>query len=210
MEFKTTKRLFKGIYQYKVVLICPGATWFRSGDMSATLENLKKVNFDSKKVNNWYHHHAHIKTPEDLDYALKLQNALSKMSDIDIRVESPWITIYTNNKKDTEILSKLDESHVKYISMPVAGKTLQENTVVMPKMNFDFRVTLGKTTSENLGFVEWAKKNAKVKLTKSCIRDLNKPRSWGGTHFYITGDNNLLLAKMHLGDSIAKIERIVK
>jgi capsular polysaccharide biosynthesis protein len=52
--------------------------------------------------------------------------------------------------------------------------------------------------------------NKKCKLTKSCIRELEKQRSWGGSHFYITGNNNLLLAKMHLGGSISKIERIIK
>ena len=52
--------------------------------------------------------------------------------------------------------------------------------------------------------------NKKCKLTKSCTSALLRPRSWGGQHFYITGDNNLLMAKMHLGSSIAKVERIIK
>jgi hypothetical protein len=39
---------------------------------------------------------------------------------------------------------------------------------------------------------------------------LGKSRSWGGTHFYITGDNNLLMAKMHLAGAISKVERIIK
>ena len=211
MEFKTTTRLFKNRYQYKIVLICSGAYHFRSGDMSTTLENLKKVNFDyNKKISRWHHynHHTHIKTPEDLDYALKLQHALSKMSDIDIRVESPWITIYTNNKKDTEILAKIDESNVKYISIPVGH--LEENTVLMPKMDYDYRITLGKTTQEHSAFVEWAEASNKLKLPAGAKKDLLKDRTWGGKHFYLTGDNNLLMAKMHLGSSIAKIERIVK
>ena len=77
-------------------------------------------------------------------------------------------------------------------------------------MAYEFRVTMGKTVQPNIAFIEWADTNKKCKLTKSCIRDLEKQRSWGGTHFYITGDNNLLMAKMHLGGAIAKIERIVK
>jgi hypothetical protein len=80
----------------------------------------------------------------------------------------------------------------------------------MPKMPFEFRVTVGKTTSNHGAFIEWAEANSKVKLTKSCKNELSKDRSWGGAYFYVTGDKNLLLAKMHLGGSIAKIERIVK
>ena len=80
----------------------------------------------------------------------------------------------------------------------------------MPKMNFEFRVTLGKTTHENSAFVQWLEGNKKCRLTKSAKKDLLKTNSWGGKHFYITGDNNLLMAKMHLGGSISKVERIIK
>jgi hypothetical protein len=58
--------------------------------------------------------------------------------------------------------------------------------------------------------VAWAGTNSKLKLTKSCAKALLKPRSWGGSYFYITGDNNLLMAKMHLGGCISKVERIIK
>jgi len=199
MEYKTTTRLFRGKYQYKIVLVCSGASYFRN-DLDSALDTLKKITLTAKSH--------HIKTQEDLDYAFKLHNALSKMKDIDVRVESPWISIYTNNKKDTEVLAKISEDNVKYISVPAGN--LEEGTVLMPKMDFEFRVTLGKTTQEHSAFIEWAETNPKVKLTKSCIKDLLRPRTWGGKHFYITGNNNLLLAKMHLGGSIAKVERIVK
>jgi hypothetical protein len=132
------------------------------------------------------------------------------MSDIDIRIETPWISVYTSNKKNIDKLVNLDKDRVKYVCVPPANTTLSEDTIIMPKMDFDFRVTLGKTSNECTAFVSWAETNAKVKLTKSCIRDLSKMRSWGGTHFYVTGDNNLLMAKMHLGGCISKIERIAK
>jgi hypothetical protein len=80
----------------------------------------------------------------------------------------------------------------------------------MTKTNYDFKVTLGKTIKEYSAFIEWAETNKKLKLTKSCKSALNSNRSWGGTHFYVTGEKNLLLAKMHLGGSINKVERIVK
>ena len=216
MLYKTTNRLFRGIYQYKVVLVVPGAALFRSGDMDSTKEHLDKINISdatSKNTNQTPYYvtwKAGIKTQEDLDYAYKLHDQIKKLNNFDIRVESPFISIYSNSEKDINTLAKIDESKVKYISRPPINTTLASSTIVMPKMNYDYRITLGKTTHEHTSFITWAESNQKVKLTKSCIRDLTKDRSWGGTHFYITGDNNLLLAKMHLGSAINKVERIVK
>jgi hypothetical protein len=215
MLIKTTKSLFRGTYQYKIVLTCAGAAFFRSGDMDNTLADLKKITFSDNAtkqgsaiyVSSW---RAGIKTQDDLDYALKLQKQLKKLSNIDIRVESPYISIYSNSKADIDVLIKLNVDNVKYVSVPPSNNTLEVGTVIMPKMPFDYRITLGKTTQTHDSFISWAEGNAKLKLTKSCKRDLNKERSWGGTYFYVTGDNNLLLTKMHLGGSINKVERIIK
>lgn len=204
ISYKTTKRLFKGTYQYKIVLVCAGAQWFRSGDMDATLESLNSLSMNDKMSGYKYS----VRTQEDLDYAFALQKQLKKLKDIEIRVESPWITVYSNNKSDVDQLSKIDSEKVKYICIPEA--LLDKDTIVMPKIPFEFRITMGKTTHEHSTFVQWAEGNANLKLTKSCKRDLQKDRSWGGTYFYITGEKNLLVARMHLGGSINKIERIIK
>ena len=208
MEFKATTKLFRGIYQYKIVLVCAGAQWFRSGNWDSALENLKKVDLSSRIPS--YHTSRTIKTQDELDYAFKLHSILETLSDIDVRVESPWISVYTNTKANIDILISADENKVKYVSLPLSNVCLDANTIVMPKIDFEFKVTLAKTTNNHASFIEWAQQNSKVKLTKSCIKALERPRSWGGTHFYITGEKNLLLARMHLGGGIGKVERIVK
>jgi hypothetical protein len=179
--------------------------------MDRIFEELKLVdlNQNQKKSSTW-RYLTLIKTQDELDYTFNLASTLLTCSPYEIRVESPWITIYSNNKKNIDKLVSLDPSKVKYVSRPGPNTSLAQDTIVMPKMAYEFRVTMGKTVQPNPAFVEWADSNKKCKLTKSCIRDLGKQRSWGGTHFYITGDNNLLMAKMHLGGAIAKIERIVK
>jgi hypothetical protein len=150
------------------------------------------------------------KTQEQLDYAFKLQHQINKLKNIEVRVESPYISVYTNLKSDVDSLIKIDKDKVKYISIPIDGSNLVKDTVIMPKIPYEFRITLGKTIQNHSAFVEWAENTSKLKLTKSCKRDLLKDRSWGGTHFYLTGDNVLLMTKMHLGGSINKIERVVK
>lgn len=206
MLYKTSNKLFKGTYQYKIVLVCAGSYWFRSGDLEATLEHLKKV----KLGDNHYHSVSAIKTQEELDYALKLQHRLSKISDAEIRVESPWISIYTNDKKAVNSLAKLDQSKVKYICVPPDNSSLQVGTILLPKINYDYRITLSKTAQDYQTFIAWAESSKKIKLTKSCKRDLLKTRSWGGTYFYVSGENTLLMTKMHLSGVINKIERILK
>jgi hypothetical protein len=212
MLYKKTTKLFKGTYQYKIVLVCAGASWFRSGDMDATLENLNKVQIDDSLSGKMYYSRwkTNIRTKEDLDYAFKLQSVLKSIKNIDVRVESPWITVYTNQESDLDSLIKIDSSKVKYICKPPTDTTLDKNTIIMPNRNFDYKVTLGKTTSEHSSFISWAEKSNKLKITKSCKSALTKDRSWGGSHFYVSGENNLLMVKMHLGGSIVKIERIVK
>jgi hypothetical protein len=206
MQFKTTTQLFYGKYQYKIVVVCPGAQLFRNG-LDQALDQLTKVELGST-ASKW--RPSHIKTQEDLDYAFKLHNALSVISNFDVRVESPWISIYANDKKQIDKITKIDNARVKYVCVPPANVILDSNTIIMPKMNFEYRVTLGKTNQEHYAFIQWAETNKKLKLTKSCKKELSKPLSWGGTHFYITGDNNLLMTKMHLGGSISKVERIIK
>jgi hypothetical protein len=206
MLIKTTSKLFRGIYQYKIVLVCPNAHFFRNSDWQQCLHLLQKSSI-SPGVRQGS---LSFKSIEDKDYALALYEVLSVLVDLNVRIENPWITVYTNNKSHLDDLTKLDKTRVKYICLPPANVSLSSDTVIMPKMNYDFQVTLGKTTQEHSAFISWAASNQKLKLTKSCIAALTRNRSWGGTHFYVTGDNNLLMSKMHLGGSISKVSRIIK
>jgi hypothetical protein len=217
MLYKTTNKLFKNTYRYKIVVVCPNATWFRGGldnalkQLASFTKSPSGASLSSGAGAVYSYIKSNIKTKEDLEYVLKLQDTLSNIEDIELRVESPLISIYTNIELNIEKIKRIDADRVKYISLPPVDTILEENTVIMPmRSSFDYRVTMGKTSSEYSAFVTWAEGNKKLKLTKSCKKQLSKNRSWGGTFFYLSGDNNLLLAKMHLGGSIAKIERILK
>jgi len=207
MIYKETKSLFLKKYQYKAVLVCPAAAGFRGGDFETALADLKKYDLNTSSIFGWKNK---IKTPDDLQYSISLCGDLKNLNSIETRVESPFISVYTNSIKDINLLEKRYADHVKYISKPAKPGQLEEGVIMMPKMDFEFKVTLAATKTEYSAFVQWAETNSKVKITKSCKRDLSKSRSWGGTHFYVTGANNLLMVKMHLGGCIAKIQRIIK
>ena len=207
MIYKETKSLFLKRYQYKVVLVTSGASYFRGGDFDNALKELS-----DPKISTGYHWQVRIKDPETtIPVCMDLCVQLKKMNDIEVRVESPFLRIYTNNPIDVSILEKNFKDSIKYISKPATPGKLDEDSVVMPKLSeYDFKVTLAATKTEHSAFVSWASNNSKIRITKSCIRELSRNRSWGGTHFYVAGDKNLLVAKMHLGGAIAKIQRIVK
>ncbi len=211
MLYKQNNSLFGGTYQYKVVLVCAGASYFRSGDMDATQKILDNVSVDNNTSQITLLRRKSFKTQDDLEYALALCKQIKKLPECNVRVESPWISVYTNTEAEALSLANIDESRVKYISAPPTGVKLAPSTVIMSKCTFEYKITVGKTYSENSAFVLWAESNpTKVKLTRRCKRDMLKPLCHGGSHFYLTGDNVLLVAKMHLGSSISKIERITK
>ena len=211
MQYKTTKKLFNGKYQYKVVLVSAVAHAFRSKDASTILKNLQKVQVDPTRKESYSTWRGTVvRSQDDIDYAFKLQTALSSLEDSIVRVETPWISVYTNKETDVNKLINLDVNKVKYVCKPPPDTELVTGIVIMSKVDFDYKVTMSKTNHEYSAFVQWADTNPKLKLTKSCKTELSKDKSWGGTFFYITGENNLLMAKMHLGGSINKIERIIK
>jgi hypothetical protein len=208
---KTTKSLFMGKYQYKAVLVSRLAHVFREKDLDSSLEKIKAQRslflagrLPRKVING-------PKSEEDFTYAFGLQRLFKKLEDFEVRIESPLISFYTNNKKDIDALIKLDIEKIKYISVPPVSVDLEPNTILLPKVPYDFRVTIGKTTQCHDAFLSWADaSNNKIKITKSCRRMLQRNSSWGGCYFYVKGDNMLLMVKMHLGSSISKVERVVQ
>lgn len=202
MLYKTHNKLFNGLYRYKIVIVIPGAGLFRGGDMAATLKKLNAINVDD----TWY-----TIDEADVKYAKVLCNTLSMMKGYEVRVESPRVSIYTNNLSDINYIANLNVDRVKYISKPPADVVLEEGVIVLANRDYDYKVTIGRLTSAQDAFIEWCDANAdKIMLTAGCRRALNKPSSFGGTYFYITGDKTLLMAKMHLGSAITNIDKIIK
>lgn len=201
---KETKRLFMDQYGYKIVLVVPAAHWFRGGDLNFALTQLTGFNLQDKNP-PW----SKIKTQDDLDYCFAIYKALFSMSDYELRVENPFLSVYTNTAKNIEKLSKIDQDRVKYISRP-PSQNLEQGTVIMVREGFDYKITLGRTRNPHPNFVEWAEKTKAVKLTNSAKKALQRDASWGGAHFYARDDKALTMARMFLGEGIGRIDRVVK
>jgi hypothetical protein len=204
MQISTTKKLYKGKYQYNIVLVCAYSFLFRGNKLDVTA---RKIENEETRVENWRGYPSAWKNPEELAYAKELYDMLITMDEFSIRVESPTITCYTNNYSDIIALRELDISKVRRISVPTV--TLTEDTVYMPEIDYEFRVTIGKTTNKYLDFLEWADAIDKLRITNSCREMLSRNSSYGGGYFYVNGENMLLMCRMQLAGINLTVHRIV-
>lgn len=209
IQFKETKKLFMDEYAYKAVLIVPGAHWFRGHDFQNVKEKLKTFRAKNNFTMPIRIGSATFKKIEDTYYTEKLLNLVLKLDDFEIRVETPYLSFYTNTAEDIDKLCALDSERVKYVSKPpVQG--LIKNTVLMNRTGWDYKITLGQTRQSYQDFLEWADKTGDlVKLTGSSKKALARDNHWGGTHFYAKNDKAITMIRMFLGDSISRIDQVI-
>jgi hypothetical protein len=93
---------------------------------------------------------------------------------------------------------------------PNSESKLESRTVLVKKLDFDYKVTLGATRQNYVSFVSWCTDNAKIRLPKRAAKDLSKDYSPGGGFFYVKDDKSLIMVKMFLGRTITKVENVVQ
>lgn len=200
MQINTTKKLYKGKYQYNIVLVCAFSHVFRGTNSDAYFNRINREEKSLKTSTTW-------RTLADLGYTKKIYTALTDMDDYCTRVEFPVVTIYTNNYSDIVALRDIDVDKVRRISMPHTNLTV--GTIYMPTIDYEYRVTIGRTEQKYLDFLEWADAINKLRITNSCREMLSQHASYGGGHFYVTGENMLLMCRMQLAGIKLTVDRIV-
>lgn len=207
IQTKNTTKLFNNKYKYKIVLVLKTASWFRGGDLDNVKENASTQ--DVEKRPTW------VKqlTKDDYADALALCNVLKKFTeDYQIRVESPLLSFYTNDKSQIEKLAKLNPLLVKYVSFPEQGteSILDDHKVIVKNIDYAYKVTMGRTRQNFSNFVEWCDGKDKIRMPKRAKKDLSKNNCWGGSHFYVKDDKTLTMVKMFVGTCIHSVESVVK
>lgn len=206
VKVKDTVSLYLNKYQYKIVLIYPAANWFRENDLdtiSAKLNNVRK----GGRMPPWLK----FKNVDDQQYCIDVCKILKDYTDYSVRVEQPLLNIYTNDQSQIEHLAKIDADRIKYICIPNKNHpSLKENTVIVKKLDYDFKVFVGRTRKSYPEFLGWCSKNKNIRLTSRLKSDLSRSNSYGGGYFYVRGENTLTMVKMFVGSEISKIEHIIK
>lgn len=198
-----------GKYNYKIVVICPAATWFRNRNYEFALNRLNEIT-SASYTEKW----SKIRNQKELDYSLQLLADVRKFNDsyYELRVESPRLNFYTNEKTYIETLANSYKENVKFICLPNSKlKKLEPGEVIVKKLDYDYKVFLASIRKKNYSnFIEWAKGNKKIRLTKRCIRDLQRDFSFGGSYFYVKDDKTLTMVKVFLGVDVSRIEQVIK
>ena len=202
---KQTTKLFNNKYKYKIVLVCKSAGWFRGCNFEYVDERLSNQPIEKDP---W----VTKLTQDEILYTTKLCDTLKKLTDYEIRVENPFISFYTNTKTDVEKIAKIDSEYVKYVSLPKVGTetVLDNHSVIVKNLDFDYKVTMGRTRQNFSEFVAWCEGKDKIRMPKRAKRDLCKGACWGGSHFYVKDDKMLTMVKMFVGSYIHSVESVVK
>lgn len=142
-------------------------------------------------------------------YYQEITNLLSKSDkNAELNKRSIAVYIHTNDRELIDQIIALDSRNVYMLG--IADSIIDSpNTIYLPNIPFDIKVTLGSSPTSQVKFVEWASKNKNFRLTQNCIRELKRPISWGGTYFYVSGEKNLFFAQMFLGKCIRRIDKII-
>jgi len=205
IQTKQTTKLFNNKYKYKIVIVVKSAGWFRGCNFDYVYERLS---YQPAQQDPWMTK----LTADEIVYTTKLCEKLKKLENYEIRVENPLISFYTNTEADVEKIAKIDPTRIKYVSLPKAGteSVLDDHKVIVKNLDFDYKVTMGRTRQNFSDFVAWCEDKDKIRMPKRAKRDLCKNNCWGGSHFYVKDDKMLTMVKMFVGSYIHSVETVVK
>ena len=205
---KETKKLYLNKYQHKIVLVLPGARLLRGTNLNRSYDRILYYRKNTLDPNNFAQYH---RPTIDYDLLLNIVDMLRDVDDFSIRVERCYLSIYLKEPKYIEWFKKIAGNYVKEIYSPKTALT--EGTIVSSLL-YDYKVYIYVDRNTDYeGFINWATDNKNLRVPKSTMSAL-RHRNYiclGSltVYFYITGDKNLTMAKMHLGTGIKWLERII-
>jgi histidyl-tRNA synthetase len=202
VQVKDATKLFLNKYKHKLVLVTPFAHVLRNKDIDTA----------KSKVEDSYYYSRINSSVAQLKYFYKVCNVLKKYKEeYNVRIENPRVSIYTDNTNLINQLVKIDENNVKFVVVPNnENPELTQGSVLVKRLNYDFKVHVAATRTNHNNFVEWSKNNPKIRMTRRCSVDLSRDRSWGGSYFYVKDEKTLTMVKMFLGSDISRVESVIK
>jgi hypothetical protein len=189
-----------------VVLKTAAAHWFRPDAFLKIKERLKDPD---ESIQKFIFNKKSLFEENKLSYVKLIYEQLESRDDYAIRVESPYLSVYTDDYKLIEKLSNINTDLTKYIEVP-AIENLQPGEVYSSRLNFKYKVHFGSTNQSYIEFVNWCDNNLKIKISRKAKIWLCKPRSFLGGYFYVKDDKTMTMVKIFLGSIIKKIETITK
>jgi len=151
-----------------------------------------------------------LKTKDDYQYCVDLVSLFKKMNDYLLRIEQPLLSFYTNDQTQAYAVANLDPLRTKYVAIPPNNTDIKKNQIILKRIDYDYKVTVGRTKQNYSSFIAWAKSTGKAKITKTCEKMLSKDYSWGGYYFYVKDDAAMTIVKMFLGSDISRVVKVIR
>lgn len=212
MSIKHTNKLFHDKYVYKICVITPVATHFRTKIIEKTklvlqLQELEFIDGNRVfiKVGGLYSRtHA---TLDDVRSGLEIVNILENCTEYKLRIEGRFLSIYTNDETLIDSVSGLVGLHIRDIWKPIDNKSKEflltgPRSIIRKDYTHKYKVSIKGLKNEAETFKEWAAKLPKIKLSQNSYR-------WDG-YFYVQDQKTLSLCRLFLGDKVKKVEELVK
>lgn len=210
-QIRETKKLFYNKYPHKIVIYCPGVHKLRCHTLDEALDILTISDvkwryqslLSSKKETNDEIEESNSR----FEYVKNVINTLKTFDDYKLRIEYYWLSIYVVDQSKVDQIINLDKSRVKYVCIPDID--LSPGEIVMADDRFDYRITISPSNSNHSSFVEWAENNKNIKVPNSSVSLLIRDHQYRQTYFYVKGDKQLSMVRLHLGSCIQRIEKII-
>tara|TARA_Y200000002_G_scaffold380517_1_gene392178 strand:- start:2029 stop:2700 length:672 start_codon:yes stop_codon:yes gene_type:complete len=212
-EFETLK-LFYNEYLYKVTIRNPISSIFRDKNLTYAREQLDKLQLDyesnTELILNKNLRDTKISLEEFVG-AKFLLTELEKQTDFKLRIESPRLSIYSNDKKWLEYLMTKPLNFTEFYSPNKANiSLLAKNNIIVKDKNFgySYKITLKDKVDSN--FYKWLSNNDdKVKIGDTCLESIKNGNYVRGFYFYIRDDKVLSLIHLMISGGIARIDNLV-
>lgn len=195
---KEMKKLYLNKYQYKAVLVLDAAWLFRGKNLEIAKEKVISFElgpFEYRKI-------------ADKNMVLDLIQHLTEIEDFTVRVERCYLSLYFTHLNDLTTIQNKFSTYVKEVYTPKLP--LIENTIVS-SLPYEYKVHINVNRNiDYSGFINWATDNKNIRIPKSTVKSLSRMYLFSpSVYFYINGDKQLTLARMHLGSGINRIEKII-
>jgi len=209
-----TKKLFYNKFLYKISTYNKLAFFFRNKNFPNVRKILDELSPKYKKkdpivLRRWLRNE--IIAHEQFVDAQILFQELKDHDDIQVRVEGPILTVYSNDKKLIDSLcKKLNNVYELHEPSSLNLKELTEGYILMKSpiyKKFKYRVTMGPKA--NPEFTKWLENNQdKVKYGKTFFSTMQTNGYTNGLYFYVKDDKCLMLVNLMLGNLIRRTDRI--
>ena len=214
LKCETTK-LFYGQYVYKVVIRNEIAHLFREKNYTWAKYSLDKLQAQLEEGADQLHfvrgqRWAAVSISDFLT-AQKLFHEFTNFDNCKLRVENPWLSVYSNDIKWLKNLtSKVGDSCQEFWEPNSKNiKLLESNTIISYSIkDYKYKVTLGSKTCPN--FINWIDSNRdKIKIGNKTYEAINDNCYTKGLYFYVRDEKVLNLINLIIGPAAQRIDKIV-